>query len=300
MYFIGVSTAQSSMMRIFPAWADFLNLGAVLQGIDLPLNAPPADYRAVVEHIKSQPLARGALVTTHKIDLLEAARDLFDELDTYATLCQEVSAIAKHGEKLFGAAKDPITSGLAWQAFIPPEHFSQSGGEVLCLGAGGAGVSISVYAAQLPPQQQPRAFTIVDVNPRRLAKIHSLHDQLETALDFRYVLNADAAHNAALLAALPAGSLVINATGMGKDRPGSPLPTEALFPMDAFVWELNYRGALDFLHQARAQAVARRLRVEDGWVYFLHGWTQVMAEIFGFNLTPAQFAELDRLAVALR
>ncbi len=30
----------------------------------------------------------------------------------------------------------------------------------------------------------------------------------------------------------------------------------------------------------RAQEDARRLQVEDGWVYFLHGWTQVIAEVF--------------------
>lgn len=39
-YFIGVTTGQSSIMRIFPKWAEALGLDAVMKGIDLPLHAP--------------------------------------------------------------------------------------------------------------------------------------------------------------------------------------------------------------------------------------------------------------------
>ena len=56
--------------------------------------------------------------------------------------------------------------------------------------------------------------------------------------------------------ALPPRSLVVNATGMGKDRPGSPLRAGAAFPERSAVWELNYRGELEFLRQARAQAAS--------------------------------------------
>ena len=52
---------------------------------------------------------------------------------------------------------------------------------------------------------------------------------------------------------LPPASLVINATGMGKDLPGSPITDRGLFPMRGIAWELNYRGELQFLHQALAQ-----------------------------------------------
>jgi shikimate 5-dehydrogenase len=94
--------------------------------------------------------------------------------------------------------------------------------------------------------------------------------------------------------------MVINATGMGKDRPGSPVTDEGLFPEGGLAWELNYRGRLDFLRQARGQAESRELTVEDGWVYFLHGWSQVIAEVFHLDLTPELFVELDRAASALR
>ena len=111
MYFIGVTTSKSSIMKVFPAWANYLKLGdVVIKGFDLKLHDEPARYREVVEFIKRDPLSLGALVTTHKIDLLKACRDQFDELDEYAQLMGEVSSISKHNGKLVGHAKDPITS----------------------------------------------------------------------------------------------------------------------------------------------------------------------------------------------
>ena len=58
---------------------------------------------------------------------------------------------------------------------------------------------------------------------------------------------------------------MINATGMGKDLPGSPITEAGRFPMNGVAWELNYRGELQFLDQALAQREARNLTVEDGW-----------------------------------
>lgn len=81
MYFVGVTTKQSSIMNVFPKWSAILGLGAELVGYDAPLHASDDVYRAIVQHIKDDPLSLGALVTTHKIDLLAAARDLFDYLD---------------------------------------------------------------------------------------------------------------------------------------------------------------------------------------------------------------------------
>ena len=95
-----------------------------------------------------------------------------------------------------------------------------------------------------------------------------------------------------------AGSLVVNATGLGKDAPGSPLDAAAVFPEGAVVWELNYRGDLVFLDQARAQATARRLAVHDGWSYFIHGWTRVIAEVFDIAIPTSGpgFEALSRIA----
>ena len=79
MYFIGVTTTQSSIMRLFPIWAEALGLkDACIKGIDISIHAPEEDYRRTVEFIKNDPLSLGALVTTHKIDLYNACKDLFD------------------------------------------------------------------------------------------------------------------------------------------------------------------------------------------------------------------------------
>ena len=101
-------------------------------------------------------------------------------------------------------------------------------------------------------------------------------------------------------AALPPASLVVNATGMGKDRPGSPVSTDVRFPERGVVWEFNYRGPLDFWHQALAQQEERSLHVEDGWRYFVHGWTQAVAEVFDVPMPAATVAELGRIAAEHR
>jgi shikimate 5-dehydrogenase len=247
-------------MQVFPTWSALLGLGAEIAGYNAPIHAPAEVYRAVVRHIKEDPLSLGALVTTHKIDLLDAARDLFDYLDPYAELCGEVSCISKRGGWLAGHAKDPITAGLAWQAFVEPGHWGRGRGNVLCIGAGGSAVAISVYAAGLPdPADRPRSFIAVNRSQPRLEALRALRARLDTDVAFEYVLNEDPAQNDRIMASLPPGSMVINATGMGKDRPGSPITDAGLFPADGLVWELNYRGALDFLHQARRQAHSRNL-----------------------------------------
>ncbi|MBP8973185.1 MAG: shikimate dehydrogenase [Anaerolineae bacterium] len=301
MYFIGVTTRQSSIMKVFPRWSDVLGLGAEIDGYDAPLHAPPEHYRAIVEHIKHDPLSMGALVTTHKIDLLEATRDLFDYLDPYAELCGEISCISKRDGMLRGHAKDPITSGLAWEAFVEPGYWGRSGGHVLCLGAGGSAVAITVYLAERPDAaDRPARFIAVNRSQPRLDALRKIHSRIKTDIAFEYVVNEDPRTNDALMAALPPGSMVINATGMGKDRPGSPITDEGLFPLNGIAWELNYRGALDFMHQALRQRESRGVKVEDGWVYFLHGWSQVVAEVFDVTLTPVLFAELDRAAAPIR
>ncbi|MBZ0287702.1 MAG: shikimate dehydrogenase, partial [Anaerolineae bacterium] len=257
-YFIGVTTSQSSSLRVFPRWSQMLHLETEIAGVDVPIGAPAGVYRALVSHIKAHPLVRGALITTHKIDLFNAARDLIDELDPYAQLCGEVSCLVKRDGKLIGIAKDPVSSGFAWREFIPAEHFACSGSDVLCLGSGGAAVAISTYLAGAP--DRPRRFTLVDISKKRLNHARAIHQRIDTDICFEYMLNGQAAVNDRMMAALPGGSVVINATGMGKDLPGSPVSDSGQFPQNGFAWELNYRGELRFLQQARRQTEARLLQ----------------------------------------
>ena len=43
---------------------------------------------------------------------------------------------------------------------------------------------------------------------------------------------------------------------------------------------------------------ARQLTIDDGWVYFLHGWTRVVAEVFDVDIPVSgpRFEEISRLA----
>src|SRR5512140_616880 len=100
-YFIGVTTGKSSIRKVFPLWAEALGRPeVVLEGVDLKLHDRPEAYREAVAQIKYDPLSLGGLVTTHKLDVIAAARDLFDYLDPYAELCEEVSCISKQASRL--------------------------------------------------------------------------------------------------------------------------------------------------------------------------------------------------------
>ncbi|MFV1996116.1 MAG: shikimate dehydrogenase, partial [Verrucomicrobiales bacterium] len=61
MYFIGVTTAQSSIMKIFPRWAEALGLpeGARLAGMDFVPHDEPARYREALAFIKDDPHSLG-------------------------------------------------------------------------------------------------------------------------------------------------------------------------------------------------------------------------------------------------
>jgi shikimate 5-dehydrogenase len=296
-YFIGVTTAKSSIMKVFPEWAKFLGLGdVVIKGIDFKPHDEPAAYREAVEFIKKDPLSRGALVTTHKIDLLQACREYFEELDSYAGIMGEISCISKRSGKLIGHAKDPITGGLAIEAFLPPQHWVETDAAALLLGAGGSSIAITSYLMQESHgDNRPAKIVVTNRSQTRLDEIQQIHKKLATNVPKAYFLTPKPEDNDAVLKDLPPGSLVVNATGLGKDAPGSPVTSSAVFPDKGIVWELNYRGDLIFLDQANTQRETRYLQVEDGWVYFIHGWTRVIAEVFDIDI-PVKGPQFDQLS----
>lgn len=297
LYFIGVTTAKSSIMKVFPAWAEFLGLEtAVIRGIDFPLHAEPWAYREAVAFIRDDPLSLGALVTTHKIDLFNACRDMFDEIDPHALLMDETSCISKRDGKLVCHAKDPISSGLALDAFLPDGYFERSGAELFSLGAGGSTIALTWHMMHARREgDRPSRIVVSNRSQHRLDEIRRIHAVMGTTLAVEYVLTPEPTGNDAVVASLSPGSVVINATGLGKDAPGSPLTTAVTFPENGIAWDLNYRGELVFLDQARAQAEERELRVEDGWIYFIHGWTQVIAEVFNIDI-PVSGQKFDQIS----
>jgi shikimate 5-dehydrogenase len=225
----------------------------------------------------------------------------------------EVSGISKRDGKLIGHAKDPISSGLALDAFLPAGHWEKTRGEALVLGAGGSSIAMTCYLMDRKQgANRPSRIVVTNRSQPRLEEIRRIHERLPSPpaplpkrerrgpVEYRHTPRPE--DNDALVNRLKPHSLVINATGLGKDAPGSPITDAARFPDHGFAWDFNYRGNLVFLEQARAQQRDRGLHVEDGWVYFLHGWTQVIAEVFHTDI-PVRgpgFDEISRIAAEAR
>ena len=296
-YFVGVTTAKSSIMKVFPQWAKHLGLGdCPIKGIDCKWHDEPEVYRKVVDFIKNDKHSLGGLVTTHKIDLLKACRDMFEELGPYAELLGEISSISKRDGKLRGHAKDPITSGLSLEAFCPKDHWKKTGGEMCLLGAGGSSLALTMYFMKSKPANEwPSKIYVTNRSLSRLEEMKKIHKEIDSDLNIEYFHCPTPEDNDAVVNKLKPCSMVVNATGLGKDAPGSPITDAAIFPENGFAWEFNYRGDLVFLDQANVQKEARNLTVEDGWVYFIHGWTRVIAEVFDIDI-PTEGLQFDKLS----
>jgi shikimate 5-dehydrogenase len=261
---------------MFPNWTSLAGVeGAELCGIDIPVDAPPAEYRAAVHRVSDDPHSWGALVTTHKVNVFRHGRDLFTGFDADAERLGEVNCMVRRPGQLTGIATDTLTAGLALSEIVAERPFRAS---VLIFGAGGAAVALAV---SLFRDHRPAEVILTDISPARLEQVRPLTPA-------RCELVASAAEHDRLLSAMPAGSLIVNATGMGKDRPGAPVTAAARFPAGSIAWDFNYRGDLGWLDQARRQSA----RTADGWRYFLHGWSQVMARVYGFDLTPELFGRM--------
>lgn len=302
MYFIGVTTTKSSIMKVFPEWAKALGINAVMKGIDIEIHADKDVYREVVEFIKNDPLSMGALVTTHKIDLYDAAKDLFDYLDPLALSFGELSSISKKDGKLRGHAKDPITAGLSLDEFIPDNYFADTRADVFIMGAGGSAISMG-YHLMLDrfKGNYPRKIVIANRSHPRLTEIENIFKKLNPGgIQFEYYLTPEAGQNNEVLKGMREGSVIVNATGLGKDRPGSPLTDDVVFPKKSLVWEINYRGDLRFMHQALEQQEQQELTVIDGWKYFIYGWTAVISEVFHIPIVGETLKKCDEIASAFR
>jgi len=304
MYFIGVTTGSSSSIRIFPEWAETLGLGQCrLVGIDMKIHDRPENYLEVVEFIKSDPLSLGALVTTHKMDLFAACEDSFDALDPLARELGEVSSIYKREGNLCARATDPSCGGMALEKFLPNDHFNKSESEVLILGAGGSSLALAWHFLKANrTDNAPSKIHVVNRSQARLDNLMLLAEEWGSEGRVIPYLAPEPPIADRVINALRPGSMIVNATGLGKDGPGSPITDAARFPQNGIVWEFNYRGQLEFLGQAMKQKDDKALLVEDGWDYFVIGWSQVIGDVFNLEvpITGPLFEELSEEAKKLR
>src|SRR5690242_2978931 len=131
--FLGRSTRGSLVHRVFPAWMAALGLDVTLEAVDLPAETPREDYRRFVDELHEDPELIGAVITSHKLGVHAAARDLLTPGDPYVDLLGEVNAIAAGA--MTAHARDVMAVAAVLPAFGPLR-------QALVLGAGGAGTAI--------------------------------------------------------------------------------------------------------------------------------------------------------------
>lgn len=296
-YFIGVTTGESSIMKVFPRWAKHLGISERIVGIDVPLDADKDSYRKVVSFIKSDPFSWGALVTSHKLNLFKATKDLFDEVGESARQLDEISCISKRGSRLLGHAMDDVTAGLALTEIAKDSYFERTGGDLLLFGAGGSSLALTLHLQREKDagNDVPKRVFITNRRPGRLDEMKEFHKQIGFDFEVSYFEAPDVSINDEVLRQLMPWSVIANATGLGKDRPGSPISSDAVFPKNSIAWDFNYRGNLVFLEQARAQDPSLNIQVVDGWFYFLHGWTRVIDQVFDIRI-PTSGEIFDQLS----
>jgi len=307
--FLGISTAGSLAHRTFPGWSRLFCPGAVMRGTDLPADATPAEFRELVTAMTANPRVLGAVVTSHKLRLFRACQDLLDYAEPLVALTQEIADInTSDGVRAY--ARDPQSLDIILDGIGGPRGRNEGGDPrgrsasgprgagprpVLCIGAGGSAIALMLamrldiagtLTAQRPVLRTGRAargpLTIVGRDQESLDNVRAVQDRCGIPRDAVGLLLAPGQDAAARhVGSAPPGTVVINATGLGKIAPGSPLPDRAAFPPDAVAWDFNYRGPLTFLDQARHAGVA----TEDGWDYFVAGWSAALAAITGRELT---------------
>ena len=298
MEFFGVRTEDSLSAQYFPDWARALGVqGAELRGVNLPIDGTLDAHRKAVLRLKKDPEVQGALVTSHKLAIVRAAGDLIDRRTPASEFTGEISALYKRGDELWGHAVDPENYGLAITQVLSNDWWAKhEGAGILSLGGGGATAALIVYLLK-QAIDRPAFLQIVEKRSDNLHHCKSITDRIGSgAVKLEFFHTSDPLVCDSLVAQLPPNSLVINATGMGKDLPGSPVTDNVYFPDHTVVWDLNYRGTREFLVRGELQQVTRPIHVVDGWDYFLRGWSSVMGLVFDIPMTEKRLNAFRKVA----
>jgi shikimate 5-dehydrogenase len=282
---------------VFSDWCACLGIQAELVGIDVPIGAANEVYRAIVQSIRRDSLIRGALVTTHKSRIFESALDLFDDVRPSALDLHEVGAIFRDDGRLVCEATDPPAVRIAFERLLRTTQ--QNGWDnIVILGGGGAGLALA-YVLVTEPCLKAKQVLIVEASQSRTTKIREAMDRIECHCRFE-VQNNQSTFADEFIQHLTSPTLIVNATGMGKDAVGSPLSKTSMYPIGSTLWDFNYRGDLQFLENARAFSEQFKLSFSTGWYYFICGWYQVMTRVFNVKRNADLLAAFERIAESHR
>ncbi|MGO1538821.1 MAG: hypothetical protein ACTHZ9_10660 [Leucobacter sp.] len=306
--FIGISTAGSSVHYVFPSWAPLVRPGSVLRGVDLPEDAPAEEFQRLVIAMRDNPRVCGAVVTSHKLRLYRYISELLDAADPLVGITHEINSLDTRDGRIAAYARDAQSLDIVLDTTGTEEPRPER--SMVCIGAGGSAIALMLAmgldipatiaggAPQRPPAGRRRGhLTILGRREAALSEIADVRDRAAIDPDqVQLVLAPSPEAVAAVVTDCTPGTVVANATGLGKFEPGSPLPGPDAFPADVLAWDFNYRGPLTFLEQGREAGAA----TEDGWDYFLAGWAAGLTAVSGVELTPELFERFREVSGEFR
>jgi shikimate dehydrogenase len=286
--FVGVDTRRSSALDAVPLWSRWLGHPLQVRPVDIPLGAPPDVYVGVFDELVADTDAAGAVITSHKVAIYAAIADRCSYLSPDASRLRECTVVAARPSGMAAYATDVQSMGAAVDRIWP------EGDMVLCLGAGGSAAALCLHL--LRRRIPPRHIVVCQRDPRRAAEFSGLlaDDAAATGIELQ-VHDGDGVWDE-VLKSLPAGGLVVNATGLGKTGPESPVSPDVTLPRGVTVWDLNYRGPLPFLARAREQREQRGLVVHDGSMLFALGWLAALTALL--DVVPSNDAAERFVAIA--
>ena len=297
--FVGYSTSGSLVHRVFGVWAEVLGRSWQLRGVDLPPATPPEVYRDLVAAMRQNPAVLGAVITGHKLRLYRACEPQFTARDTAVEITHEVNTLAT-GDGVKAYACDALSLGHVLPGVLRRAAGLGPGGtHLLCLGVGGAAtallLSLHLEATAPSADQVPASLVFADIDPQAPRTAREVAGRVGANPNRVSFVHVESAYDSdALIRELPRPAIVVNATGLGKDLPGSPVTSNAPFDSATLAWDLNYRGDLVFLDQAAARGAS----LLDGWDYFLAGWAGGLTAIAEVSFTPELLSRFREAAGA--
>lgn len=298
-YFLGLTTRSSAAHRVFPGWVKAIDWAAVLVGVDVPPQSGRDRYVDFLKHMRCDPFCSGAQVTSHKVRLYDLVADEFEELDPDVIALGEVGGISVRGNKLAAFSPDMLALGDELETILGQQSHQPTRREVVILGGGGAGRAVVLAIARRGIGSASKV-TITEKDVDLKADLEQRLKTLLSGYDWLDYEVRDASDNDDIVVRTAPGSLIVNATGMGKDTRGSPVAASTPLPIGSIAWDLNYRGALDFLTFARTQCTARGVMAIDGWDYFLRNWFACLTRIAGREPSASQFERFRSASRILR
>jgi shikimate dehydrogenase len=277
--FVGPSASRSRIHSLCPALSRVLGEDLVVASADMPANQAPTAYTSLLLDVLSRDEVAGGVVTNHKLQFFDAFLQLGFPVSSIGKKLGVVSVFRRVGNRFYGTAEEPYAVLPAIDKICRcrcMDYFR----EIVIFGAGGAGRAITYAAAAHSSRYGVDRITVTDCDLHRIDGFRHL-----TCCGNLIDLHVARTHvNDRLLREAARGALVVNATGLGKDASGSPISDHVDFPADSAAWDLNYRGSLDFLRQAKSQPSRCHVSCHDGFDFFLFDWLEILSFIFRLNL----------------